>query len=56
MQEMVVFDQQLPANCSAYNNCFDDDPSYIKITFYDGILSGWPKTICGIFSCWHKVH
>jgi len=49
-------DQQLPANRSANNNCFDDDPRYIKITFDDGILSGSPKTICGIFSCWHKAH
>ena len=44
-------DQQLPANRSANNNCFDDDPRYIKITFDDGILGGLPKTICGIFSC-----
>jgi hypothetical protein len=44
-------DQQLPANCSANNNCFDDHPRYIKVTFVDGILIGSPKTICG-----HKAH
>jgi len=47
-------DQQLPAN--RVINTDNDDPKLIKITLDDGMISGRTKTICGIFSCWHKTH
>ncbi len=47
-------DQQLPANRAMNNN--SDDPKYVKISLDDGVISGTTKTICGIFSCWHKAH
>jgi hypothetical protein len=47
-------DQQLPAN--RVLNKDNDDPKFIKITLDDGMISGTMKTICGIFSCWHKAH
>jgi len=47
-------DQQLPANRDL--NKDNDDPKFIKITLDDGMISGRTKTICGIFSCWHKTH
>jgi hypothetical protein len=49
--------QQLPANQAVNNNNLNDDPKYIKITLHDDrLISGTLKTICGIFSSWHKSH